>query len=116
MFTQTAISNDSGITTVKFTGRITQGSSLSLAEAQLNQLVVNQGVVKIIFDLTDVDFIDSAGLGFIVLLRGKLKDKGGQLRLANPNPRVLELFRLTHTDGFLEIDADTHESIDKMNA
>lgn len=114
MLTQSEISHESGIATVKFTGRLTQGSSLSFAEAQLNQLIADQGVVKIILDLTNVDFIDSAGLGFIVLLRGKLQDKGGQLRLANPNPRVLDLFRLTHTDGLLQIDANARESSENL--
>jgi anti-anti-sigma factor len=47
------------------TGQITLGSSLSMVESQVRS-VINDGVSKIVFDLTDVGFIDSAGLGMLV--------------------------------------------------
>lgn len=114
MATQTDISQDNGIATVRFTGRITLGSSLSLAESQINQLIENQGTRKIIFDLTNVDYIDSAGLGFIVFMHGKLQEKGGQLRLAHPNSQLLDLFRMTHTYTLLQIDSDSRQSTENL--
>lgn len=116
MATETNISQDNGIATVKFTGRITLGSSLSLAESQINQLIENEGARKIIFDLTNVDFIDSAGLGFVVFMHGRLQEKGGQLRLANPKSQVLDLFRMTHTYGLLQIDSEARQSTEDLKA
>ena len=115
MLTQTEIhQDDSGIAIVKFTGRLTLGSSMSLAESKINQLIDGQGVLKIIFDLASVEFMDSAGLGLVIYMHGKLREKGGQLRLASPNPHVLDLFRMTHTAALLQIDSDTHESAERL--
>jgi anti-anti-sigma factor len=42
-------------------------------------------------DLAGVDYADSSGLGFLMLLHGRVKTKGGQLRLAGPNKSLLDL-------------------------
>jgi anti-sigma B factor antagonist len=55
-------------------------------------------------DLSGVDYADSSGLGFLMLLHGRVKTKGGQLRLAGPNKSLLDLFKLTGTDSILTID------------
>jgi anti-sigma B factor antagonist len=117
MLSQTDIHRDeNGIAIVKFSGRLTLGSSMSLAESKVNQLIDTQSIRKIIFDLTSVEYSDSAGLGFIVYTHGKLQKNGGQLRLAGPNLRLLEMFRMTNTEALLQIDSDTHESTEKLMA
>lgn len=115
MLKQTEIHRDeNGIAIAKFSGRLTQGSSLGFTEAEVNQLIDSQNVRKVIFDMTSVEYMDSAGLGFIVFTHGKLQTHGGQLRVASPNQRVLELLRMTHTEGLLQIDSDPGESIEKL--
>lgn len=117
MLTQTDIDQvEDGIAIVKFTGRLTLGSSMSLAEAKINQLIEQEGVLKIVFDLTNVDFVDSAGLGLVVFMRGKLLEKGGRFRVVSPPPRVLDLFRMSNNASVLDIDAVASESVDKLKA
>ena len=88
---------------VRLAGRMTLGMRLREIEATISDLSDN-GVQKLVVDLSGIEFADSAGLGFIMFLHGKMKTAGGQLRLVTPAPRLLEMFKMTHTDSILAID------------
>jgi anti-sigma B factor antagonist len=90
---------------VRLSGRMTLGTRLREIESKISDLS-DGGVQRLIVDLSGVEFVDSAGLGLIMFLYGKIKTSGGQLRLVNPGPRLLELFTMTHTDSILTIDPD----------
>jgi ABC-type transporter Mla MlaB component len=66
-----------------------------------------------ILDLTDVPYMDSAGLGIIVRHYVRCKSKGVRLIVAGAVPRVLDLFKLTKVDGLIPAtdtveEAETH--------
>ena len=57
--------------------------------------LVDGGHVKIVVNLAEVDYIDSAGIGMVV---GKLKtvrEKGGDMKLLNLNTRGQRVFGIT---------------------
>jgi anti-sigma B factor antagonist len=91
---------------VKLSGRMTLGTRLREVEAQIDALA-REGVRKLILDLAKVDYLDSAGLGVLMILFGRMKAVNGQLRLVAPNARLADLFRLTCTDAIFTVDADT---------
>lgn len=116
MLTQTEISyEENGVAIVRLSGRFTLGSSMSLAESKINQLIEAQGIRKLVLDMTNVEHVDSAGLGLIVYMQGKLQELGGQIHLAAPNGRVMQLFQMTHTEKLLQIDPDVQTSLAKLN-
>jgi anti-anti-sigma factor len=63
-----------------------------------------------IFDLTDVPYMDSAGLGMVVRHYARCQDKGVRFIAAGVSPRVLELFRLTKVDTILPMTATVEEA------
>lgn len=95
---------------VTLSGPLTLGTSLKFADSQV-QGAIADGVTKLVFDLTAVDFVDSAGLGMIVYIYGAVNGKNGTLRLCGVAPRIMSLFRLTKTDGFLPIDTTREDSL-----
>jgi anti-anti-sigma factor len=99
-----------GKAVIALVGPMTLGSSLKLADAQIQAAIAN-GVTSIVFDLTGVDYVDSAGLGVLVYTYGALNQKGGSLRLCGVAARVLSLLQLTRTDSFLPIDPGREESL-----
>ena len=112
---QTNISQDEdGVVLVKLAGRFTLGDSMSFAQSKISEWIENQGAKKLLFDMTEVTHMDSAGLALIVQMNGRLQGLGGQLRLAGLNPRVLQVFRMTCTDGILQIDPDLTSSVEKL--
>ena len=62
-----------------------------------------------ILDLTEVQYMDSSGLGMLVRHHIQCKSKGIRLSITGMSPRVLELFRLTKMAGVLPI-AETQKS------
>ena len=54
-----------------------------------------------IMDLSDVPYIDSAGLGLIVSHYVRCQGREVRLVLAGVNPRVIQLLEMTKVDGFL---------------
>jgi len=99
-----------GAAVVTLSGPLTLGTSLKLADSQV-QAAISDGATRIVFDLTGVDYLDSAGLGMLVYTYGVLNEKNGTLRLCGVTPRVLSLLQLTKTDGFLNIDASRQDSL-----
>ncbi|MGD0730094.1 MAG: STAS domain-containing protein [Terracidiphilus sp.] len=99
-----------GRAVVVLDGPMTLGSSLKLADTQI-QTVIADGATRIVIDLTGVDYVDSAGLGMLVFTYGSLNEKGGSLRLCGVAARVMSLLKLTKTDTFLAIDKDRDESV-----
>ena len=63
-----------------------------------------------IFDLTDVPYMDSTGLGMVVRHYVRCQDKGVRFVAAGVNPRVLELFKLTNVDAVIPITTTVEEA------
>jgi anti-anti-sigma factor len=57
---------------------------------------------SIVLDLTDLQYMDSSGLGAIVAVYVSARRAKCSLRLANINQRVAELLRLTKLEGVFE--------------
>ena len=75
-------------------GKITLGEGDELLKDKVNSLV-NQGHKKIILNLADVPYIDSAGLGEIVRTYTTVSRQGGSLKLLNLTKRITDLLAIT---------------------
>ncbi len=75
-------------------GRITLGDGDELLKDKVNSLV-NQGHRKIILNLAEVPYVDSAGLGEIVRTYTTVSRQGGSLKLLNLTKRITDLLSIT---------------------
>ena len=75
-------------------GKITLGEGDELLKDKVNSLV-NQGNKKIVLNLADVPYIDSAGLGEIVRTYTTVSRQGGSLKLLNLTKRISDLLAIT---------------------
>jgi anti-sigma B factor antagonist len=75
-------------------GKITLGQGDELLKDKVNSLV-NQGHRKILLNLADVPYIDSAGLGEIVRTYTTVSKNGGSLKLLNLTKRITDLLAIT---------------------
>ena len=83
------------ITIIKVTGDITlnQGGDVLLKDKIQSQL--QQGRKKLVLDLGEVSYVDSAGLGQLVQIHATTKSNGGSLRMANVTKRLKDLLVVT---------------------
>lgn len=75
-------------------GKVTLGEGDELLKDKVNSLV-NQGHRKIILNLAEVPYIDSAGLGEIVRTYTTVSRQGGSLKLLNLTKRITDLLSIT---------------------
>ena len=75
-------------------GKITLGEGDELLKDKVNSLV-NQGRKKIVLNLADVPYIDSAGLGEVVRTYTTVSRQGGSLKLLNLTKRITDLLSIT---------------------
>jgi anti-sigma B factor antagonist len=75
-------------------GKITLGEGDELLKDKVNSLV-NQGQRKIILNLAEVPYLDSAGLGEVVRAYTTVSRQGGSLKLLNLTKRITDLLSIT---------------------
>ena len=85
------------IVLLQISGRITLGRECQTVEWAVEGLI-RDGQRKVVFDLSDLTYIDSAGIGIIVMCCGLMQAAGGELRLASLQPKIAELMRVTKLD------------------
>jgi anti-sigma B factor antagonist len=93
-------------------GRLTVGEASSVRE-KVQQLAA-AGQLKVVLDLTHVDYIDSTGLGAMVICLTSLKKQGGALKLVNPNKRNLELLLLTQLHTVFEVFNEVQDAVNSF--
>jgi anti-sigma B factor antagonist len=92
---------DPDIVLVQISGRITLGFESQDVELAIEELIRGQKK-KVVFDLTGLNYIDSTGIGIIVMCSTKMRACGGELRLAALQPRIAELMRITKLDQIMQ--------------
>lgn len=101
-----------GVTILALKGRLTVGEASTVRE-KVNE-VVAQGHINIILDLAHVDYIDSTGLGSMVICFTTVKKAGGALKLLNLNKRNIELLLLTKLHTIFEVFSDEQDSVNSF--
>ena len=72
------------------------------------------GCNRIILNLEEVDYIDSTGLGGMVICYTTLQKGGGTLKLLKLNRRNIELLLLTKLSTVFELFADEQDAINSF--
>lgn len=83
------------VTIVDFKGRLAIGVSDSVLPRIVGE-ILEDGSKKILLNLSDMDYIDSNGLGELVQVFRESKRNGASLRLLKPHDRVAKTLRLTN--------------------
>ena len=83
-----------GVTIVDISGRIVLGEE-SAALGDLLCDLLSKGHKKIVFNLGDVDYIDSTGLGHLVSAFTSVQKQEGELKLLNLSNNVRDVIQIT---------------------
>lgn len=82
------------VTILDLKGKITLGEGDEALKDKINSLM-HQNRKRILLNLADVPYIDSAGLGEIVRTYTTVSRQGGQLKLVNLTKRITDLLMIT---------------------
>lgn len=102
-----------GIKILDLQGRLTVGPAATQARDAVNRLCT-AGSSRIVLNLADVDYIDSTGLGTLVICFTTLQKAGGGLKLLNLNKRNLELLLLTKLSTVFQLFNDEQDAVNSF--
>ena len=107
---QSDIREADGITVLEIRGRITVGEG-NLLVRELVQNQIAKGSRKIVLHLGGVEYVDSAGIGELVRTFSTLRREGGQMKLANVSPKVMEMLKATGLLSVFDIQKDEESAV-----
>ena len=91
---QIAERESGAVTVLDLSGKITLGEDGNLLKDKLQSLL-HQSKKNILFNLAQVSYVDSAGLGAIVSAYTTVTREGGSLKLANVTKKLQDLLSIT---------------------
>jgi anti-sigma B factor antagonist len=91
----------SGITVVTVERKYVDTSNFSDFKKEMHISTDNRN--RIVIDMTNVEFIDSAGLGAILSLLRSISERGGKLYLCCISKTVMVLFELVRMHKIIKI-------------
>lgn len=97
------------ITLVEVSGRIDSMNANELGAALSD--TIDNGHIRLVLDLGSVEYMSSAGLREIVSALKKVKRETGDMRLAQPSPRVREVLEMAGLDTIFRIFPTQGEAI-----
>jgi anti-sigma B factor antagonist len=83
-----------GVSVVELDGRIVLGEESNSLRENLISMIA-EGKKKIVLNMADIKYIDSAGLGTLVAAHLSAKNAGASIRLCNLGQKFHEVLQLT---------------------
>ncbi len=75
--------------------------------------VVGHQVLTCIIDISDLRYINSSGIGVLITILTKFRNKGGEVYLMNPSESVKKLLVITKLNAIFHIIKSEEEAISK---
>lgn len=75
---------------------------------------INENVILCAINISDVKYINSSGIGVLITLLTKFRNKGGELYLVNPSEHVKKLIIITKLNAIFNIVNEVDEAIEKL--
>lgn len=97
------------VTLVEVNGRVDSMNANQFRAGLIDQ--INNGNVQLVLDLSNVDYMSSAGLREIIATLKKAKKEKGDLRLVQPSKRVLDVLEMAGLQTIFRIYATQDEAI-----
>jgi anti-sigma B factor antagonist len=102
-----------GIVILDLKGRITVGPEASALRERVAELNA-AGTHNLVLNLKGIDYIDSTGLGALVICATSLRKKQGNVKLVDLSKRNIELLVMTKLATVFEIFTDEQDAINSF--
>ena len=98
---------------INFTGQLDAYSEKQFTTFINEVFASNQ--LSVVIDLSNIDFIDSSGLGAMVQAAKKCTQSKRSFSVVG-NPRVVQTIKLVRLEDFLHLSPDLNSAITKLSA
>lgn len=100
------------VTQVEFIDRnILDEANIQAIGEEIGQIIDAEANPKLLISFANVDHLSSAALGTLITINNKVKSRGGELRLANIDPQIYEVFVITRLNKLFQIHENTDAAL-----
>ena len=93
-----------GVMRIEFIDRnILDEANIQQIGEEIGKIVDSQSQPKMLISFQNVDHLSSAALGTLITINNKIRGKDGQLRLADIDPQIYEVFVITKLNKLFQI-------------
>jgi len=78
--------------------------------------LIESGVRRLVVDLAETQYLDSTALGALIGGLKRLRERGGELRLAGPRPRIRKLLEITRLLKVFEVRDSVPQALEDWDA
>ena len=111
-----SVTQQKDVRVVEFTNnRILDEANIAEIGTGLNSLIDERNNPKLLHDFGTVDHLSSSALGMLINANKRIKEKNGQLRLANIKPQIYEVFVITKLNKLFKILPSRDEALASFN-
>ncbi|MGK7390835.1 MAG: STAS domain-containing protein [Candidatus Cyclobacteriaceae bacterium M2_1C_046] len=75
---------------------------------------IEEGRLKCIIDISELRYINSSGIGILITLLTKFRNKGGEVCLLNPSENVQKLLIITKLNAIFTVANSEEEALEKL--
>src|SRR6187402_729045 len=101
-----------GVIILDCKGRLVAGEEATILRDSVKELAT--GPVNVILNLGGIDYIDSTGLGGMVICYTTVRKAGGMIKLLNLTRRNIELLVLTKLETVFEVFNDEQDAVNSF--
>jgi len=103
------------ITVVEISGTLHLGNTLIHTETAIKRMI-DDGVRKLIVDISGLNYIDSAGIGLLVSCAGQIHEAGGKMRIVGARGVVAKSFEVVKIALVVPLDGDVEAACRNIGA
>ena len=97
------------ILVIEVTGRLDNDSSPFFFDCLEGE--IEDGNTRVILDCSDLTFLSSLGIGTLIRIQSRLKQRGGTVKLADVPGVVADVLHVVHLDRLLDIYPDVDAAV-----
>lgn len=75
---------------------------------------INESIILCAINLSEVRYMNSSGIGVLITLLTKFRNKGGEVVLINPSDQIKKLLIITKLNAIFNIVEDENEAVNKL--
>ncbi|MEO9804118.1 MAG: STAS domain-containing protein [Reichenbachiella sp.] len=76
---------------------------------------LSNNIIKCVVDISDVRYINSSGIGVLITILTKFRNKGGEVIIVNPSEHVKKLLVITKLNAIFSIVDTIAEAKEELN-
>lgn len=105
--------NDATVAVCVIEGKLSGIEGKGKVQDKIHDLMA-RGIVRVVLDLSKVNWIDSTGLGELIASLSSLKKKDGNMALSNIQSPVQSLLKMTNLHQIFDIFGTVEQALEKL--